>query len=276
MFRLSPDGSRVVASLDRPGSTDLLLFEVERGVPRRFTRNSSLNIHPIWSPNGQTILFSSGAPGNLFRRELSGAGSEQTFSRSPNSQFATDWSRDGLWVLYYEVTPGSQRDLWVVPVTSDGKSAPNSMPRLYLRTPYDERLGRFSPEAHPHWVAYQSDETNGRREVYLQAFPEPREAMRISTGGGQYPQWGAGGRELFYVSLDNKLMVVSLKLGPDTVEPSSPRELFPLPAVDDGFSPYDIAPDGRFLVRATQGQAARPLTVIVNWPALLKKEATAP
>jgi hypothetical protein len=47
--------------------------------------------------------------------------------------------------------------------------------------------------------------------------------------------------------------------------------------VDTGWSPYDATPDGqRFLVRTTPGQAAQPLTVIVNWPALLKKEAPAP
>ena len=120
-------------------------------------------------------------------------------------------------------------------------------------------------------MAYQSDEP-GKYEIYIRAFPEPRGKFLISTGGGQYPQWGAGGRELFYVSPDNKLMAVSLKLGTDSVEPSAPRELFALPAVDTGWSPYDTAPDGhRFLVRATSGQAGQPLTVIVNWPALLKK-----
>ena len=275
-FRVSLDGRRVVSSLDRPGSTDLWLLEVERGVAGRFTSNSGLSTFPIWSPDGRTILYSTGAPRNLFRKDSSGAGNEQRFSRSPNNQFATDWSRDGRWVLYYEVTPGTQRDLWVLPVTPDGKPAPNSTPRSYLRTPYDERWGRFSLEAPPRWVAYQSDET-GRWEVYIQAFPEPRGATRISTGGGQYPQWGAGAREIFYVSLDNKLMAVSLKMGADTVEPSTPRELFPLPAVDAGWSPYDATPDGqRFLVRAKPGQAAQPLTVIVNWPALLKKEAPAP
>jgi hypothetical protein len=87
--------------------------------------------------------------------------------------------------------------------------------------------GRFSPERPPHWVAYQSDET-GKYEVYIQAFPEPRGKFQISTNGGQYPQWGAAGRELFYVSPDNKLMAVSLKLSTDSVEPSAPRELFRL------------------------------------------------
>ena len=48
--------------------------------------------------------------------------------------------------------------------------------------------------------------------------------------------------------------------------------VFALPAVDTGRSPYDVTADGeRFLVRATPTQqAAQPLTVIVNWPALMK------
>ena len=127
----------------------------------------------------------------------------------------------------------------------------------------------------PPTVAYQSDET-GRWEVYIQSFPEPRGAARISTGGGQFPQWGASARELLYVSRDNKLMAVSLKMAAGAVEPSTPSELFPLPTVD-GRSPYDTTPDGqRFLVRAMPPEkAAQPLTVIVNWPALLKKEAPA-
>ena len=99
------------------------------------------------------------------------------------------------------------------------------------------------------------------------AFPEPRGKFHISTGGGHYPQWGAGGRELFYVSLDNRLMAVSLKLGADSVEANAPRELFRLPTVETGASPYEATADGqRFLVRAVPGHAGEPLTVIVNWP----------
>ena len=93
---------------------------------------------------------------------------------------------------------------------------------------------------------------------------EARDSRRVSISGVARPG-----------SSDFKLMAVSMKLGADSVEPSTPRELFPLPAVESGFSPYDTAADGqRFLVRATpQQQAAQPLTLIVNWPALLKKGA---
>jgi hypothetical protein len=47
---------------------------------------------------------------------------------------------------------------------------------------------------------------------------------------------------------------------------------FRLEADEIGLSPYEVALDGqRFLVRTSPREAAKPLTVIVNWPALLKK-----
>jgi len=270
-FRLSPDNRRVAAAQDRPGGTDIWLLEVERGVPNRFTSNSNRCTYPVWSPDGRTILFTITPPRNLFRKD-SGGGSEQPVTQSPNPQYATDWSSDGRWALYFEVAPGTQRDLWVLPTTAEEVPAADAKPQPYLRTPYNESWGRFLPQPGPRWVAYQSDES-GRYEVYIDAFPQPRGTMRISMGGGTYPQWGAGGRELFYVSAENKLMVVNMKLTSDSIEPAAPRELFPLPAVDTGFSPYDTALDGqRFLVRATPEKgASRSLTVIVNWPALMKE-----
>jgi hypothetical protein len=123
-------------------------------------------------------------------------------------------------------------------------------------------------------VAYQSDET-GRFEVYIQSFPEPRVRVPISTAGGQYPEWDAGGRELFYLAPDNKLMAVGLAITADTVRPSAPRALFTLPIIENGYSPYSTIDGKRFLVRALPQQASPPLTVIVNWPALLKRGSAA-
>ena len=81
------------------------------------------------------------------------------------------------------------------------------------------------------------------------------------------------GKELYFQSLDYKLMSVDVKLGANSVETSAPRELFELPIEDNYLPPYEAASDGqRFLVRA-RVQESKPLTLIVNWPALLKKPA---
>jgi hypothetical protein len=70
-------------------------------------------------------------------------------------------------------------------------------------------------------------------------------------------------------------MAVSLKLGAESVEPSTPQELFGLPGDRYVYAhPYAVAPDGkRFLARKTIETGGQPLQVILNWPELLKKAA---
>jgi Tol biopolymer transport system component/predicted Ser/Thr protein kinase len=269
-FRLSPDGRRVVATRERPDGNDLWLLDLERSFASRFTSASVFNVYPVWSPDGRTIVFTTTAAQRLFRKDAGASSEEQPITEGRNPQYANDWSRDGRVLIYHEFGPDTQRDLWILPFTPAGKVPENAKPSLYLRTRFNETFARFSPEPSPRWVAYQSDKT-GRYEVYIRGFPEPREEFPISTGGGQYPEWGAGGRELFYVAPDNKLMAVDLTITGDAVKPSTPHALFTLPIIDNGWNPYDTIDGQRFLVRAVPQQASPPLTVIVNWPALLKK-----
>ncbi|MSV29890.1 MAG: hypothetical protein EXQ52_14255, partial [Bryobacterales bacterium] len=269
-FRVSPDGRRVAVDRRSGSVRDLWMVEVERDAWSRFTFLPGLATYPVWSPDGRQVMFRAGSPLNLYRKEASGAGTEQRVTESVNQQWPTDWSRDGRLVLYHEAAPDTLRDLWVLPVTPDGKPEAGAKARPYLRTRFHEWGGRFSPEPSPRWVAYTSDES-GRDEVYVQGFPKPRGKFQISTGGGRYPEWSPDGRELYYVSADNKLMVAGLKLGGDSVTPSTPRELFAVTAGTANVSPYAVAPDGkRFLVQAPAG-GSQPLEVVVNWPALLKK-----
>jgi Tol biopolymer transport system component len=274
-FRVSPDGRRVAASRGSGSGSDLWMVDVERDAWSRFTFLQGVANSPAWSPDGRQVMFRAGSPPNLHRKEASGAGSEQRVTESPNAQYPTDWSRDGRLVLYYEVAPGTQRDLWVLPVTPDGRPEAGAKARPYLRTRFNEWGGRFSPERSPRWVAYTSDES-GRDEVYVQGYPEPRGKFQISNGGGRYPEWSDDGREFYYVSADGKLMAAGVKAGADSLAPSAPRELFAVRAVATlNVSPYSVAPDGkRFLVAAPVG-GAQPLEVVVNWPALLKQGASA-
>ena len=265
-LRFSPDGKQVATTRIETGR-ELWVLDVEHGTSRRTTFDSGGGFTPIWSPDGRTILFVGDNITALYRKDVKGGGPDQRLSGGTVADiFLTDWSRDGRFALNNRVTLETRQDIWVVRVTPDGRLDAAEQPRPYPRTPVNEYAGRFSPEPNPRWVAYQSDE-NGRNEIYVQSFPEPRGPHRISVNGGRLPQWGPGGRELFYASLDNKVMVARLELGSDTVGVSTPQELFAIPA--ESF--FEVAPDGqRFLVNLPDPRPP-PLTVIVNWPALMKQ-----
>jgi serine/threonine protein kinase/Tol biopolymer transport system component len=266
-IRSAPDGRRV-ATIRAGGPAGIWLLDTARGVPSRLTSSPALN--PVWSPDGRTILFSRFA---VYRVSADGAGTEERITQSPNRQTINDWSRDGRYVLYSEIAPDTGYDLWILPVTPDGKLSPGAKPLPFVREPFNQTGGRFSPDTH--WVAYLSDES-GQAEVYVRSFPEPREKHRISTGGGAFPQWAAGGRELFYVSRDVKLMAVTLNPAGASLEVSLPRELFGLRATVAGPNPYEATPDGQRFLISDVAVSPEPLTVIVNWSALLKKGSSAP
>jgi eukaryotic-like serine/threonine-protein kinase len=262
-LRLSPDGRRVAVSRSQQNGPDQLwILESPRGAASPFGGGGSLL--PCWSPDGRTLLYDGGRPHNLFRQDVSGSAKAERLTHSPNMQLPNDWSRDGRFILYQEFVPGKAFDLMVLELAPDGKPIGS---RPWLASEFNEMDARFSPEINPRWIAYHSNES-GRTEIYIDSFVGPRRKIQVSTAGGHFPQWRADGRELFFQSLDYKLMSVDVKQGRDSVETSAPRELFALPMEDLNLPPYEASADGqRFLVRAAQPQ---PLTLITNWPALMK------
>jgi Tol biopolymer transport system component/predicted Ser/Thr protein kinase len=277
MFRLSPGQRQVAVQQMTRGIDDLWLLDTDRGGPTRLTADGAVSTQPVWSSDERIILFTHYGSGDILRQRTDGILDEEVVVRRSNFSLPLDWSRDGRWLLTREVNPGTTKyDIWKLPMTPDGKLQDGGTAALYLHTQFNEQNARFSPEPNPRWVAYTSDES-GRPEVYVDAFPLPRGRKRISIAGGYGPQWGGGDRELFYVSLDNKLMVVSLKQVADALEPSaSARELFTLPLRSPAGPTYEPSEDGkRFLVITSPDVAPQPLNVIINWPALLKERAPA-
>ena len=144
-------------------------------------------------------------------------------------------------------------------------------PFPFLKTPFDERDGQFSPDGK--WIAYQSNES-GRFEIVVQPFPGPGGKFQISTNGGAQPRWNKNGKEIFYVSLDSKMMAAPVKLSPDgqSLETGTPVALFPVriaggPVPGPYKQQYAVSPDGQqFLVNlAADEGTTSPITIIYNW-----------
>ena len=268
---LSPDGRRLAVSRrDTRGGADIWLHELSRGTSSRLTADASLHYSPLWSPDGSRVVFSSdrNGPYDLYQRAASGAGEEELLARSSDDKVATDWSEDGRFIVYESGSGGGgplvNPDLWLLPLSGDRSPTP------LLRTGFSERGGKLSPDQR--WLAYSSDDT-GRPEVYVQPFPVSGAKWQVSTNGGSEPSWRGDGRELFFLSPDNRLMAVAVGAGGGFAAGVA-RPLFAVRVLGSEMrNHYAVSRDGRrFLVNTTtEEEAPRPIVVVVNWPAVARR-----
>ena len=265
---ISPDGKMAAFARFSTANSGIWLHDLMHGVDQRFTSDASRNDTPVWSPNGDRIVFRSTRRGQqqLFIRPTNGLGKDELLPTDDNPKFASQWSKEGF-VVYSDREVKTTIDLWVVAVDGDRKPVP------FLKSEFDEAQGQISPDGH--WMAYMSD-VSGQREIYVRQFPSGQNETRISTAGGEQPRWRGDGGELFFIASDGKLMAVDVKAvnGPKpTFDHGMPAPLFhaniALTTETRAFQ-YDVTADGKRFLMATNvspatSTARTPITVIVNW-----------
>jgi Tol biopolymer transport system component/predicted Ser/Thr protein kinase len=280
ILSLSPDGTRAaVSELDvQTLNTNIWLVDLSRGTKTRFTIGSEHDNFPVWSADGNRIIFRSirGAGMSFYERSYSGAGSEELLlTLNGPSGFPVDWSRDGRFLLFGVNDPKTSFDLWTLPLDGSRKPVP------FLRTEFTETGGQFSPDGR--WIAYYSNES-GRGELYVQPFDPAKGSpgagkWMVSKGGALSGHWRRGGKELLYLSPDATVMKVDISVTP-AFHAGPPERLFQLPlAFQQARSLFnlgylvDVTEDGnRFLVAMPMNQPPRPVfNVVLNWPAVLKQ-----
>ena len=206
---LSPDQRRMAYFKD----SDIWAFDLAAGTDSRLTLDPLVDFSVVWSPDNTQIAFGSNRSGvfDLYRKNVSGAGGDERLLATPEDKLPTDWSADGGFLLYRSVDPKTSFDIWALSMT-DGKPFP------IVKTEYEERDAQFSPDGR--WIAYQSNES-GLFEIWLRPFPFPGapvkadERKQFSIGGGTQVRWARDSNEIFYTTLDGRLMAVRVRVEPD-------------------------------------------------------------
>jgi eukaryotic-like serine/threonine-protein kinase len=265
---ISPDGKRIAYTLESSG-WDVWSYDVARGVKTRLTfgsGSSQANLSEVWSPDGRWIAYTCNHTGKfgLCRKPSDGSGSEEVLLEGGGQvRYADDWSPDGKFLTYREPIQGIGA-VWMLPMSGGGKPYP------FLQSQYTQINARFSPDTK--WVAYCSNES-GEFKVYVVPFPGPGGKWQVSAGSGCAPRWRRDGKELFYFSFDNKLIAADVKTSGASFEVGSLHTLFETrPFASLGSSTFDVTADGqRFIVDYMGEQPTAAITLVVNWPADLKK-----
>jgi len=256
----SPDGKRLALEIFDGKRSDIWVYEWERDALTRLTFAGEANRFPVWTPDGQRIVYSSlekGGVYNLWWIRADGAGDAQRLAESKSKytpQAAGSWRPDGKVLAFRESNPGTGDDIMTLSIEGDEKSGwKPGEPKPFVNSAFAELEPAFSPDGR--WLAYISNES-GNNEVYVRPFPGPGGKWQISTGGGLYPKWSSNGKELFYRTEDSKIMAVTYTASADSFHADKPQLWSPGQFTDRGLGNYnfDLHPDGkRFAVLKAPG-----------------------
>lgn len=182
--------------------------------------------------------------------------------RSALKLIPNDWSPDGRHILFS--APAPDYDLWLLAIGEQGRAT------KFIASPGEQMHGNFSPDGR--LVAYTSDES-GQFEVYVETFPRSDRKWPVSTSGGYEPRWRGDGRELYYLSIDRKLMAVAVKPGPTFGLPTALFQTQVPVGVRGNRTHYVPGRDGRrFLFNIALDSPTPPINVIVNWTKILNQQ----
>jgi len=219
------------------------------------------------APRSSQILFNSNRDfgfNSAFRRLADGGGQEVPVVKMERLLDSPDWSHDGRFLVFTGGGSQTSNDLWVLPFSGDQK------PTVFLQTPFIEDSPAFSPD--DRWIAYNSD-TSGRFEVYVRSFSSLGGQVQISRNGGWAPRWRRDGKELFFLALDGTMMAAEITVAKE-LRAGVPQALFPTTLLKTtARHTYAVTNDGkRFLLTVPDPrQASPPITMVLNWPSMLKK-----
>jgi len=267
---VSPDGRNVALEIRSPDTGwDIWVMDVARGVPSRITAGSGNERNPVWSPDSRLIAFSSSFEGktDLRRKGLRASDPETVVVDTEDYDYPEGWLPGGKDLLFVRrvAQNGAEvpQSLWRVSPEGDGEPEPIENSGFFVDEP------QVSPDGR--WLAYNSRES-GRSEVYVEPYRRTGERVRVSVDGGGQPKWRADGRELFFSSLEGKLLSVAFRGSDDRPEVDLPQELFAIGGFEGpDYDDYAPTADGqRFLVKVSSSPAERTrMVVITNWPSLL-------
>jgi eukaryotic-like serine/threonine-protein kinase len=261
-FQPGPDGV-IVASILSRGRSDIWIVDAERGERSTRLTFEGFNIQPLFSRDGQWVVYASKSDGpfNLYRRRADGSGTAERLLESPRDQSPMAWSPDGRELMLRDYGPGGDADLSVLDLAT-------RRVRPFLRTKAHELSAAWSPDGK--WIAYTTDET-GVFEVYVRGYPEGSRRWQLSAEGGSDMSWSEDGRAIYFARRAADRRTIELWMVPvdprgTELNPGAARRVYASSSII-----FALAGPGGVFVLSEEIEKTQPVEVrvMVNWPAAL-------
>ena len=266
---LSPDGSRMAVT--RPSasltsrSTDIWIVDVASNITSRLASRSDGVAGVLWTPDSRAVTYAVTATGvegdSILVRQVGSSVDSLLYFRAGTNPRAEDYGPGGQ-TLLLRPAPGQLMSLNI-----GSTSLPTVLPKL------DSSIDqlRISPDGR--FVSYNTNES-GTWQVWVASFPSLENRRQVSANGGVQARWRGDSKELFFLTLEGKVMSASVMQG-DVPAFRAPVELFqsPYTRANSVLDQYDVTKDGqRFLFGVPpqdREEVVPGLTVVLNWASAL-------
>jgi Tol biopolymer transport system component len=269
--RIAPDGTRIVAHTE-DANFDVVIYDIARKSQMRLTFERTLDMRPLWSSDGHSVLFRSDRTGpSIYKQASDGSGTAEKVIQLVGDGSPNAMSNDAQWLLFTNVDPATSRDIWIMAL--DGSSKPQPL----INEPGNQGNPVLSPDGK--WMAYH-DEAQGH--IYVRPFPNVNAGRwQVSPENSKWPLWSRDGRELFFVSgtqPNRGIMAIGVQADGNSLRWTAPKLLvnrtYSTFLGNAGPRNYDISPDGkRFVVikDADADSTRRAIVIVENWFEELKR-----
>ena len=242
---VSPDGRRLALAVADEAIHNLWIYDLKRSIMSRLTFDAEPQFLPVWTRDGEFLVFRSGSDIAWIRSD--GSGKVERLAAPVSDPLPTSFSPDGKWLVFAAESPSTGWDIWVARARESAGALTFETPRPLLQ----QTGGQYAPVVSPdgRWLAYASDES-GRGEVYVTPFspdgPPRNGKWQVSKDGGIYPRWSREGRFIVFRSPDRHVMAADYAAAGESFASGPPRRWTPrrLDAAA-GFPSFDLGPDSR-------------------------------
>ena len=266
MPRLSPDEEKIAVEVraDTSRETDVWVYDSARGSGTRLTFEGGGA--PVWSPDGKSL-----ASAGLRLLKADGSGKPEPIANTASfDQLPESWARSANIVAFLQRPSTDSYGIWTVSMAGAGPHTP----KLFLESKWVMRYPEIAPDGRA--IAYVSLET-GSPELYVQAFPDGGEKIRVSINTAAEPIWTANGKELLYRADTKFYSAVVHSTSPLKIDP--PYLLFEAkPNEYDMTTPlrsWDASADGRGFILPgdvpSKDTMVTQLQLIMNWSTELRR-----
>jgi len=256
--RLSPDGKRVALMITPEGQANLWTYDLTRRNMTRLTFDGEPKCCPIWTPDGNYLMFTS--DGGLAWVLSDGTGKVERLP--PPRRNAVPWSisSDGKWLAFHQNSPGTGPDVWAAPLEQVPGTLRLGHEKALVLRPGMQAAPNISPDGR--WLAHGSDES-GQVELYVVPFSplEPGRSGRwqISNEKVAAPLWCRGCQEIFYRgAADRRIRAVRYAVKGNSFLAETPRIWSEQQLADVGIYPnFDMTADGKRALAVVENKEPR-------------------